>query len=393
MADSAPALNALCLRREQLVMHGLGGNDVAIALCEQCDALAEALFGRRSRDFALSLNFTAQIYRQAAEAKGGGKMGKKETQRAIALLTESAAVLAETAGEHHDETARTLYKLSTALASSGSKPDSKSAQIVHAQAMAALWHAHGRPELAERSISQVALALAETHLGGCAHADAAGEGLRVSFFLRDALTFEEGGAAGQGGLQTTSAHALRAALARVLEIAGDLPGAVAAAEVACEALSRGIKACPPRIAAARIIPFEKQHRIGENGHRSRNRQVGGDTTLVAARARNPRSSPQDQPDGQFATAPPPAGVALQLAHDFCGAGSMEVAEVLESKAKLHESATQLAQGVEAWQQAGRIIKAELGEADARYGRCMQEQTRLLTAWTAQALAPPLMPSA
>lgn len=248
-------LHALAEQRAALARGGPVDAAQAADLCARCDALAEAACGRGSLDFAHSLQWSAEVLARVVEAKGGAKKAKKEALHALALLRESAATLAAVAGEAHPETASALFQLAAALASSGAKPDAQQAHEVHARAMAAFWRAHAQPQLGELSIAQLAAALAEAHLGMRARAGGAQSDARaVGALLRDALAFEEAGGAGEGGPLTPEAHALRAALVRVFDAAGELPAALAAAEAACECAGRGLSPLPAARAAAEAAP-------------------------------------------------------------------------------------------------------------------------------------------
>jgi hypothetical protein len=201
----------LAQQRSQLARHGFDaqGAEAAIALSERCDSLCETVCGRASRDFASSLEWTTLIFRQAAAKKEGGR-AKRELQKAIVCLREAAQTFATAVGETHTETARARFNLATALLATGSKLDAREAGEVHAVAMSSLWRALKRPDLAERSIADMALALAQTHLRTAAHLDdAEGQGSAshaVAALLREALAFEEAGAAGKGGPLTPCAH-------------------------------------------------------------------------------------------------------------------------------------------------------------------------------------------
>jgi tetratricopeptide (TPR) repeat protein len=199
----------------------------------------------------------------AAAEKGGGRNGKQELTRGVALLRESAATLgaiADAAGGARPaagvEAARAEFALAVALLASGAKPDAKEALIVHAGSMARLWRTLDRSDLAACNISQLAERLAAEHERALAHADGASEAQRVSELLREAIAFEEGGAGGHGGPLTPVAHALRLALARLLAAAGALPDALLAASAAIDGLSRGLK--PPPSASAASTPAPKR---------------------------------------------------------------------------------------------------------------------------------------
>lgn len=230
------ALHDLALERVRLARSAeLAAPEDAIALAERCDAAAEQLCGRKSRDYATSLQWTALIYRRAAEAKGGGRKAKKELQQAIVLLRESSAILARALGAQHLEYARSLFTLASALASTGGKPDLKEAAEVNVRALGIFWRASRRADLTEHSIAELADLLA------AAHARVRPAEGRAAALIAEAISFEEAGAAGTGGPLTPVCHAMRMGLARVLEAEGELHAAVDAAAKAAAALARGIK--------------------------------------------------------------------------------------------------------------------------------------------------------
>ncbi|KAG8460905.1 hypothetical protein KFE25_010656 [Diacronema lutheri] len=555
-------LRTLSQRRSELVRHGVEDAAEAVELCTRCDALAEATCGRASAEYAHSLHWSAKLYARLAHDKGGGRAAKKETMQAIELFRESAALLTQTLGPHHLDSARGRFALAAALAGSGSKPHAREAQDVHADALAAFWRAHARPDLGELSISQMATALADIHLRARAHADGATEARAVGALVRDALAFEEAGAAGMGGPLTPAAHALRSVLARVLEAAGELPAAIAAAQAAREAIARGISDPPsarpplaavaaiaaPRTSRAKMSPEEAtamqaaveeaqaaaaaeagrlavetavshaaccveharllraagrreeaiyaeraalellsvrvermdrkssvlaQAVLKTAARHNERRGSGDDADAAAARGAaaaaaatdagapsrrmsfaRPRSEGSHDASRRSSRAPlldalvppthsaaadrlwldgslavdgavriahdcvqlvldgargpaptgdargrhlaPPAVAAIEAAHEaidealqlarhVVGRESVEAAQALEMSAMLHEAERRSSAAADAWREAGRILVQAVGEEDARYQRCMAEQARFLTAWTAQAI--------